>query len=76
MRERTPRAVIFGVGGSALSEEERRFFTDANPLGFILFARNCEDAGQVRALVDELKATVDRPDAPVLIDQELSLIHI
>lgn len=70
MRERTPRAVIFGVGGSALSEEERRFFIDANPLGFILFARNCEDAGQVRALVDELKATVGRADAPVLIDQE------
>lgn len=70
MRERTPRAVIFGVGGSALSEEERRFFIDANPLGFILFARNCEDAGQVRALVDELKATVGRADTPVLIDQE------
>lgn len=70
MRERTPRAVIFGVGGAALSEEERRFFTDVNPLGFILFARNCEYPGQVRALVDELKATVGRADAPVLIDQE------
>jgi beta-N-acetylhexosaminidase len=68
--ERTPRAVIFGLGGLALSDEERRFFADANPLGFILFARNCDEPRQVRALVDALKAAVGRADVPVLIDQE------
>jgi beta-N-acetylhexosaminidase len=43
---------------------------EANPLGFILFARNCIDPAQVRALVADLRASVGRADAPVLIDQE------
>jgi beta-N-acetylhexosaminidase len=68
--ERTPRAVIFGLGGSTLSEEERRFFAEVDPLGFILFARNCKEPDQVRALVDALKAAAGRADALVLIDQE------
>ena len=65
-----PRAVIFGCGGPALTESERAFFAEADPLGFILFARNCENPDQVRALVAELLDTVGRADAPVLVDQE------
>jgi beta-N-acetylhexosaminidase len=53
-----------------LTDAEQRFFTQANPLGFILFARNIESPAQVRALVAALRATVGRADAPVLIDQE------
>jgi len=52
-----------------LSDDERRFFADADPYGFILFKRNVADPAQVRALVAELRGTVGR-DAPVLIDQE------
>jgi beta-N-acetylhexosaminidase len=62
--------VIFGVAGLTPSEAERRFFADADPLGFILFARNCSAPEQVRTLVDDLRTTVGRADAPVLIDQE------
>jgi beta-N-acetylhexosaminidase len=65
-----PRAVIFGVAGLTPSEAERRFFEDSDPLGFILFARNCSAPEQVRTLVDDLRTTVGRADAPVLIDQE------
>jgi beta-N-acetylhexosaminidase len=65
-----PRAVIFGVAGLALSEAERLFFAEADPLGFILFARNCHDRPQLQALVNELRGAVGRADAPVLIDQE------
>ena len=43
---------------------------EARPWGFILFARNCASPAQVRALVGDLRATVGRDDAPVLIDQE------
>ncbi len=39
-------------------------------MGFILFTRNCESPDQVRALVDQLRACVDHPAVPVLIDQE------
>jgi beta-N-acetylhexosaminidase len=61
---------IFGLSGPELAAEERRFFRDSNPLGFILFARNCASPDQLRLLVDELRAAVGRSDAPVLIDQE------
>ncbi|MHA1536323.1 MAG: beta-N-acetylhexosaminidase [Alphaproteobacteria bacterium] len=65
-----PKPVIFGLSGPSLSDEERRFFARSAPLGFILFARNCQDPDQLRALVDALRETIGREDAPVLIDQE------
>lgn len=68
--ERAPKAVIFGCGGLTLSDDEARFFAAENPLGFILFQRNCESPTQVMALVRALRAVVGRDDAPVLIDQE------
>ena len=67
---RRPRAIIFGCAGTTLSADERRFFAEADPYGFILFKRNVANADQVHALVEELCRSVGRPDAPVLIDQE------
>ncbi|MDP6474920.1 MAG: beta-N-acetylhexosaminidase [Alphaproteobacteria bacterium] len=65
-----PRAVIFGCAGPRLARAEHDFFAASNPLGFILFARNCDDPGQLTHLVADLRAAVGRADAPVLIDQE------
>lgn len=65
----TPKAVIFGCAGPALSAWEADFFAASDPLGFILFARNCEAPEQIRALTAALRATVGR-NAPILIDQE------
>jgi len=65
-----PRALIVGCAGTRLSESERRFFAAADPLGFILFGRNCRTREQVRDLVADFRAAVGRADAPVLIDQE------
>jgi len=67
---RAPRAVIFGCSGEELSSSERRFFPTADPLGFILFRRNCRSPDQLRDLVASLRDCVGRGDAPVLIDQE------
>lgn len=63
-------ATILGCAGPVLSAAERQFFARANPLGFILFARNVETPTQVRQLVQDLRAVVGRAEAPVLIDQE------
>jgi beta-N-acetylhexosaminidase len=63
-------AAIFGCAGLTLTAEEHRFFHDVDPLGFVLFKRNCEAPEQVRALVRALRDSIGRPDAPVLIDQE------
>lgn len=62
-------AVIFGCAGPALLPEERAFFRDVDPFGFILFARNVETPDQLRRLTADLRAAVGR-DAPVLVDQE------
>ncbi len=66
----TPNAVIFGVSGTRLTDDEKVFLRDADPLGFILFARNCTDGQGIRRLTAELRDAVGRDDAPILIDQE------
>ncbi|MBS0550564.1 MAG: beta-N-acetylhexosaminidase [Proteobacteria bacterium] len=65
-----PRATILGCVGPDLTADERAFFRDADPLGFILFARNVDTPERTRRLVEELRSCVARADAPVLIDQE------
>lgn len=65
-----PRAAILGCAGPDLSADERAFFRDADPLGFILFARNIDTPERARRLTDELRSCVARGDAPILIDQE------
>lgn len=64
------RAFITGVSGTALTDDERAFLRAQRPWGFILFKRNIETPDQVTRLVQELRASVGQPDAPVLIDQE------
>ncbi|HEX8234150.1 MAG TPA: beta-N-acetylhexosaminidase [Caulobacteraceae bacterium] len=63
-------ACILGCLGTELSTEERAFFAEVRPWGFILFRRNVETAAQTRALCDQLREAVDDPDTLVFIDQE------
>lgn len=65
----TSRAFITGLAGHTLLAEERAFLKDAAPWGLILFARNVDTPGQVRALVAEARSALGWT-APVLIDQE------
>lgn len=65
-----PRALIVGIAGKRLSDEEKALFRAVPPLGFILFARNIETPDQVAALTAECRAAIGRPDATVWIDQE------
>ena len=64
------KPVIFGIAGLELSPDERAFFADAAPLGYILFKRNVGDRAQLRALTDSLRVLDGRDDLPILIDQE------
>ncbi|MCL6728919.1 beta-N-acetylhexosaminidase [Sphingomonas hankyongi] len=64
------QAAIYGLAGAELNEDERTFFRDADPAGYILFARNCIDRAQLARLTDDLRAIHGRADLPVLIDQE------
>ena len=62
-------ATILDAEGLTLSAAEKTFFRQANPYGFILFARNIDTPDQVRGLCAEMRACVGR-DAPITIDQE------
>lgn len=68
--QEAPAAVVYGCAGTELSTEERDLFKAADPLGFILFARNIDTPDQVRDLTADLRASVGRPDAIIMIDQE------
>jgi beta-N-acetylhexosaminidase len=63
-------ALIVGVAGTQLSRDEAAFLKDAQPAGFILFARNLKDHAQIRALIADVRAAVAADDLLVLIDQE------
>ncbi|MBN43831.1 MAG: beta-N-acetylhexosaminidase [Alphaproteobacteria bacterium] len=63
-------AAVYGIAGAVLTQDERAFFRDADPLGFILFARNCANAGSIQRLTGDLRDLLGREDVPVLIDQE------
>jgi beta-N-acetylhexosaminidase len=64
------QAAIYGLEGFGLTDEERRFFIDAEPAGFILFRRNCENPEQLLRLTESLRDLIGRDDVPILIDQE------
>ena len=61
---------IFGLAGPTLTDDERAFFRDADPAGYILFGRNVQDRAQLRALTDSLRAIHGRERLLVSIDQE------
>lgn len=67
---RAPLAVVFGAPGPELTADQAAFFRDADPLGLILFKRNCINPDQVRRLCDQFRDAVGRADAPILIDHE------
>jgi beta-N-acetylhexosaminidase len=63
------RAFIVGVAGPTLTDRERAFVRESQPWGFILFKRNVAGPEPLRALIEDLRATLGRA-APALIDQE------
>lgn len=64
------KPVIFGLSGPELTADERAFFGECQPAGYILFKRNIIDRAQLRALTDSLRDIGGRADIPILIDQE------
>jgi beta-N-acetylhexosaminidase len=63
------RAAIIGLAGLALTGEERALLARLRPLGVILFRRNVESPGQLRALNAAIRDILGA-EAPILVDQE------
>lgn len=64
------KPVIFGLSGETLTADERAFFCEAQPAGYIMFRRNIADRAQLRALTDALCDLHGRDDLLIMIDQE------
>lgn len=64
------KPVIFGMSGLSLTADEKAFFKESDPAGYIIFGRNVESKAQLRALTDELRVLHGRNDVAILIDQE------
>jgi beta-N-acetylhexosaminidase len=70
-KRRAGQRLIIGLAGTSLNDQERSFIREARPGGFILFARNVEDAAQVRELNRELKSLLPNDLPPIrCVDQE------
>ena len=61
---------IFGLSATELTANERAFFRDADPAGYILFGRNVASRAQLRALTDDLRSLHGRDRLLITIDQE------
>ena len=67
---RYPDGIILSVSGLKLSNEEKSFFKNTNPLGFVLFKRNFKDLSQLKKLIIELKHVTFNQTALIFVDQE------
>ena len=70
VKEILPKAIIFGLKGKKLTIEEKKVFQNINPLGFILFERNCKNVKQTKMLIQNLKRIVSHNFPLIMIDQE------
>jgi len=63
------KPVIYGISGTILTDEEKRFFSKNSCIGFILFARNIADKAQLKNLTKSLRELMEG-EILILIDQE------
>jgi beta-N-acetylhexosaminidase len=63
------KPVIYGIAGTCLSDEEKYFFKKNGALGFIIFARNIENKGQLKDLTNSLRDLMEG-EVLILVDQE------
>ena len=63
--------VMIGFGGPAVDDDLRRLVRELKPCGFVLFARNIVEPGQVRDLLRELGSLVEKAHPALFaVDQE------
>ncbi|OPB29321.1 beta-N-acetylhexosaminidase [Bartonella sp. WD12.1] len=64
------KAMITGISGPVLTNDEKAFITEHKPWAFILFARNISTADDIKALTASLCEVSERDDIFIFIDQE------
>jgi beta-N-acetylhexosaminidase len=64
------KAVIFGLKGFKLSNQESKLISKQKPWGIILFSRNVKDLNQLKILIKKIKKAANDKNYPIIIDQE------
>ena len=62
--------IILSCFGYELTSNEKKFFKNINPFGFVLFKRNFKNKKQIKQLIQNLKKATLNPDLLIFIDQE------
>ena len=63
-------AALLSLGGTSLTDAEKRLFEWYNPLGVTLFNRNLENEEQAKLLIRNIKEVIGREDVVVAVDAE------
>ena len=64
------KAVIFGIQGHRLTNNEKLLFKKVKPWGIILFSRNIKNIFHLKNLIDDIRNFFNDKKYPILIDQE------
>ena len=67
---RTPDGIILSCSSLELTKQERDFFKQTYPLGFVLFKRNYVNKNQLRKLIADLKEITLNKNLLIFVDQE------
>ena len=54
-------AIILSCFGYELTSNEKKFFKNINPFGFVLFKRNFKNKKQIKQLIQNLKKSNFKP---------------
>ena len=68
-RDSLGQLILTGVSGKELDAETEKLFRRLQPGGYILFARNIENASQLRKLIDDLRS-LSEIEPIITVDQE------
>ena len=63
-------AAMLSCSGTKLTDAEKKLFATANPLGISLFARNIQNATQLKELIKSIKETIGRQNVIIATDEE------
>ena len=63
-------AAMLSCSGLELTDEEKKYFSQSNPLGVSLFNRNIKNDEQLKKLIKEIKEVIGREDVLIAVDEE------
>ncbi|MFM7084715.1 MAG: beta-N-acetylhexosaminidase [Hyphomicrobium sp.] len=64
------RALIVGLSGAEITDDEVAYLKDVRPMGLILFKRNCVGREQIIKLLSDARSAIGGDETLTLIDQE------